>query len=846
MGMPNNTAPPPPPPNPIYSPPPSPVRTPSSGGGKNAAMRAPSSGGGKNAAMRAPSSGVSGISPAANYAALAASLGRPTAAPLPLPAPTYASDPASQLRYYSGWNQKAIPVYAPRPALPANATIEQRAAAKAAPLPQPISYNYEVYDPTGKLITGNAANNFLNFAKSDLYNQYKDYGLNTPFNANYGDTYYSGYTSKQIPIYGAQPPSGPGNKAAAMPVIGQETKYYDNAGRELTGAALQDYLTYVSRDKEGTDMYLPPSSAIDIASSNNRYFLPHTNASGNYTVLPDVMYQGKKLTDTEKQYQYLLAMGHPAALQEKSRRDLFTREQQLQTQRDVDFLSAVRASTARAAYLNQNFAEIPVADPNHGKEWQQAVQTYLDSTNIGYLGDYDYYGRTADQRPASTPQESGLAAKAAMFPDSGLLFNPNQSSLLAGQKSQIGRIPDRIWNNLTPEERQAVQATDARRKELTEVLKNPFSSFTYNVTDQDVYGDPSKKPVRGQTRGPGGILFGGNPGATSIGWRNDNPVPPDSPGAGLWVMGLDPNDPRTLSRAFQLAMQNVNDRPKKGGQGGRRFDKYQGLMRQNADGTWNKITDPQIAQNLLNDVDAYYRELAFRMDMPKRTFSVGDLFSAFIPALVGIATGNPYLAGLAGFGQAASKGDVLGMVTNVLGMGVNAYGGFGKVIQKIGVSPSDVISKAGSVTSIPKLNSWFAGAVRDFLDPTKVGEYSMSLGGFATTLSRDVISQMNDMEKAKLVKEPFYGQLYGKLSTQERAGLNLPPPDYSGQLNEYKNKMSKLTEFSRGAGKQYSQDWATQAQNYISGPQPQPQAAARGGLMTLKPRYVPMRHRMFA
>ena len=819
MGIPNNTAPPPPPPNPVYAAPPTPAPRPSV---NSKGMPMPQPQNSKSQPMPQP---------------------RPTAAAMPMPAPTYASDPTSQLRYYSGWTQKAVPVYAPRPTTLPTPTSKAQFFSNPMPAATPISYNYEVYDPTGKLVTGNAATNFLNFANSDLFKQYKDYRLDTALNPNYGDAYYSGYTSKQIPIYGTRPASGPGGKAAAMPVVGHQMKYYDRAGNELTGAALQDYLTYVNRDKEGTDMYLP--SNIDVASSASRYFLPHTNASGNYTVLPDVMYQGKKLTDTEKQYQYLLAMGHPAALQEKARRDLFTREQQLQTQRDVDFLSAVKASTARAAYLNQNFAEIPVADPNHGKEWQQAVQTYLDSTKIGYLGDYDYYGRTADQRPAGVPQDSVLAAKAALFPDNpAFAGNINQSSLLAGQKSQLGGIPDRIWNNLTPAERQAIQAVDARRKQLTEVLQDPFSSFTYNVTDQDVYGDPSKKPVRHQTRGPGGILFGGNPGAGSIGWRNDNPVPPDAPGAGLWVIGLDPNDPRSLSTAYKLAMQNINDRPKKGGQGGRRFDKYQGLMRQNADGTWNKITDPQIAQNLLNDVDAYYRELAFRMDMPKRTFSIGSLFSAFIPALVGIATGNPYLAGLAGFGQAASKGDVLGMVTNVLGMGVNAYGGFGKVIQKIGVSPSDVISRAGNVTSIPKLNTWFAGAVKDFLDPTKVGQYSMSLGGFATTLSRDVISQMTDAEKAKLIKEPFYGQLYGKLSTQERAGLNLPPPDYSGQLNEYRNKMSKLTEFSRGAGKTYSSDWATQAQNYINGPQPQ--AAARGGLMTLKPRHVPMRHRMFA
>lgn len=764
-----------------------------------------------------------------------------TAAMPPPPAPTYVTDPASQLRYYSGWTQKAIPVYAPRPTPTTPQTPQQALAAKAASLPaaRPVSYNYEVYNPYGQKVTGTAADNFLNFAKSDLYNQYKDYGLSSAFNPNYGDAFYGGYTSKNVPIYGEKPTNT--LKSAALPVIGQETKYYDKAGKELTGAALQDYLTYVERDKAGTDMYLP--SEVPVTTKNDRYFLPHTNASGNYTALPDVMYQGKKLQDAEKQYQYLLAMGHPAALQEKSRRDLFAREQQLQTQRDVDFLSSVKAQTARAAYINQNFTEIPVADPNHGKEWQAAVQSYLDNTKIGYTGGYDYYGRAADQVPPGSVQ-GPLAAKAALMPDNPFFADKlNQSTLLAGQKSQFG-IPDRIWNSLSPAERQAVEATDAKRKQLTDVLQDPFSTFTYNVTDQDVYGDPSKKPVRGKTKGPGGILFGGNPGATSIGWRNDNPVPPDAPGAGLWVMGLDPNDPRTLSRAFKLAMTNINDRPKKGGEGGRRFDKYKNLMRKNPDGTWNKITDPKVAQSLLNDVDAYYRELAFRMDMPKRTFSIGDLFSAFIPALVGIATGNPYLAGLAGFGQAASKGDILGMVTNVIGMGINAYGGFGKVLGNVGIKPSDVVSKASNLTSIPKLNTWITGAVKDFLDPTKVGQYSMSMGDFAANLSQNVISQMTRMEKAKLVKEPFYGQLYGKLTPKERANLKLPPPDYSGQLNEYKTKMAKLTEFSKGAGKKYSDDWTTQAQNYITGTQPT--AAARGGLMGLKSRYAPMRHRAFA
>lgn len=793
--------------------------------------------------------------PTQQYATAASNyIPRPTTAAMPPPpAPTLASDPASQLRYYSGWTQKAIPVYAPRPTTP-----EQAIANKSAPMAQPISYNYEVYDPQGRKLTGTAAENFLNFAKSDLYKQYGDYGLANPFNANYGDAFYGGYTSKQLPIYGTAPPPAPGTnpalakKSQQLPVIGQETKYYDRAGKEITGADLQNYLDYVARDKAGTDLYLP--SEIPVSTSNDKYYLPHTNSSGNYTVLPDVMYQGKKLTDKEKQYQYLLAMGHPAALQEKSRRDLFAREQALQTERDAVFLDAVKANTARAAYINQNFTDIPVADPNHGKEWQAAVQTYLDSTNIPYTGGFDYYGRTAEQRPALKDGFDPVAAKAAMFPDNPYFVGQlNQSSILTGQGVQ-NRMPERIWNSLSPEERQAIQAVDTRRTELTKVLQDPFSTFYYGVTDQDVYGDPSKKPVRGVTKGPGGVLFGGPNGARGVGWRNDNPVPTDVPGAGLWNLGMDPNDPRTLSRALDFALSHIQDRPEKGGEGGRRFDKYANLKQKNPDGTWRKITDPKIAQQLLNDVDVYQRELAWRLDLPKRSFSIGDLFSAFIPALVGIATGNPYLAGLAGFGQAASKGDILGMVTNVLGMGINAYGGFGKVLNNVGIKPADVISKAGSVTSIPKLNTWISGAVKDFLDPTKVGQYSMSLGDFASGLSQNVISQMNRMEKEKLRKEPFYGQLYGKLSPQERASLNLPPPDYSGQLEDYRNKMSKLTEFSQGQGKKYSSDWASQAGAYIQGKKfdsipaltIQPARAASGGLMGLKSRYTPMRHRAYA
>ena len=801
------------------------------------------------------SSGISIYSPppgpaiTSGYRPVAANAYKPAAAPLPLPpAPVLASDPASQLRYYSGWQQKAIPVYAPKPAAPANATAQQLVAAKSAPMAQPISYNYEVYDPQGRKLAGKTAEDYLNFAKSDLYKQYGDYGLANPLNASYGDAYYSGFTSNQLPIYGEAPPPAPGSnpalakKSQQLPVIGQETKYYDNAGREITGTALQNYLDYVARDKAGTDTYLP--SEIPVSTSNDRYYLPHTNAYGNYTVLPDVMYQGKKLTDKEKQYQYLLAMGHPAALQEKARRDLFSREQQLQTERDAVFLNSVRASTARAAYINQNFTDIPVADPNHGKEWQAAVQTYLDSTKTPYTAGYDYYGRTAEQRPETPGKYDPTAAKAAMFPDNPYFVGrQNQSSILTGQGVQ-NRIPERIWNSLSPEERQAIQATDAQRQKFTKVLEDPFSTFYYGVTDQDVYGDPSKKPIRGVTKGPGGVLFGGTPGAKALGWRNGNPVPTDVPGAGLWNLGMDPNDPRTLGRALDFALSHIQDRPKKGGEGGRRFDKYQNLRQKNPDGTWRKITDPKVAQQLLNDVDVYQRELAWRLDLPKRSFSIGDLFEAFIPALVGIATGNPYLAGLAGFGQAASKGDVLGMVTNVLGMGINAYGGFGKVLSNVGIKPADVISKAGSVSSIPKLNSWVSSAVKDFLDPTKVGQYSMSMGDFAASLSQNVIGPMTRMEKEKLRKEPFYGQLYGKLSSQERASLNLPPPNYSGQLEDYRNSMSKLTEFAGGAGKTYSDDWATQAQNYIAGTQPQ--TAAKGGLMGLNPRYVPMRHRAYA
>lgn len=767
----------------------------------------------------------------------------------PLPSGPYSppeiTDPASSLRAYAGWTVKRTPVYAPRPPIdPKNAV-----ASKGAAMPGPVSYNSQVFDAFGRQITGDSAAKYLEFADSDLAKQYEGYSL-APVRK------YSQFIGGVNPYTGG--PYAPGGFAS----YGTGNRYSDR-GIFPGNALIPDYgygarVTPGQAPSWGTPRtlghidYLPYS---DVNYANDRYFLPHTDSSGQYVTLPKVLYQGKN-ADAERQYQYLLAMGHPAALKEKERRDIFARERQLQDAADVRFLAGIRTNTAKAQYIADNFSQIPVSDPNHGKEWQQAVQAFLNNSNIAYTKGYDYYGRTEAERAqnpnkATVPammQQIAMQAKFDQIPGHPLAGQGgNFSTLLAGQK-MTNRIPDRIWNRLSPAERNAITKIEGQRALLQRELVNPFSAFTYNVTDKDVYGsDLSKKPVLYQTRGPGGILFGGNPGATSWGWRNDNPVPPEIPGTGLWVAGKDPNDPRTLAWAYDFAMDRRVDRPKKGGLGGTRFDQYVNWKRQNPDGTWNKITDPKLAQQLLGDVDAYIRELAYRMDLPKRTFSFSNLLEAFIPAMVGIATGNPYLAGMAAFGQAASKGDIAGMVTSALTMGVNAYGGFGKLLSNVGINPGTIVSKVGTLTSIPKVNTWLSGALQDFLDPTKVGGYSYKLGDFARDLGSNVLSQLSDMEIQKLRREPFYGQMYASLTPQQRAQYNLPAPNLQGQYEDYARGFSRLNQFASGEGSQFGDDWFDRARNYVAGttspPAQTPVPAARGGLMALPSKYKPVTYR---
>lgn len=762
----------------------------------------------------------------------------------PLPSGPYSppeiTDPASSLRSYSGWTVKRTPVYAPRPPIdPKNAV-----ASKGAAMPGPVSYNSQVFDAFGRPITGDRAARYLEFADSDLAKQYEGYSL-APIRKYAQRVTSDGINEIRNHLNNRNNVAG----TTQLGLYGRTPDYDYGYGARFTPIQ-SSFLT--RQNISGHTEYLPYS---EVNYTNDRYFLPHTDSSGQYVTLPKVMYQ-KKNADAERQYQYLLAMGHPAALKEKERRDVFARERQLQDAADVRFLAGIRTNTAKAQYIANNFSQIPVSDPNHGKEWQQAVQAFLNNSNIGYTKGYDYYGRTEAERAksktaATVPGMMQINAKQAVFdsipghPLAGL--GGNASAILAGQK-MTNRIPDRIWNRLSPAERNAITQIEGQRTLLQRELVNPFSAFTYNVTDKDIYGsDLSKKPVLYQTRGPGGILFGGNPGATSWGWRNDNPVPPEIPGTGLWVAGKDPNDPRTLAWAYDYAMERRIDRPKKGGLGGTRFDQYVNLKRQNPDGTWNKITDPKLAQRLLGDVDAYIRELAYRMDLPKRTFSFSNLLEAFIPAMVGIATGNPYLAGMAAFGQAASKGDIAGMVTSALTMGVNAYGGFGKLLSNVGINPGTIVSKVGTLTSIPKVNTWLSGALQDFLDPTKVGGYSYKLGDFARDLGSNVLSQLSDMEIQKLRREPFYGQMYASLTPQQRAQYNLPAPNLQGQYEDYARGFSRLNRFASGEGSQFGDGWFDRARNYVAGttspPAQTPVPAARGGLMALPSKYKPVTYR---
>ena len=228
-------------------------------------------------------------------------------------------------------------------------------------------------------------------------------------------------------------------------------------------------------------------------------------------------------------------------------------------------------------------------------------------------------------------------------------------------------------------------------------LQNPYSVF-YNATPQGY-----EAPVRGQTQRYG-VPFGGVPGAQGIGATNDNPIP-DTPGAGLWVYGIDPNNPSQIAQAYKSIFF-------RGGDEGAAQALSAFAPRQNPDGSWSKATSIEDLYNFAGSLDSYYRQLSQKIDLPKSgifdsiagKIILGGLTSALtggIGSIVGGLTGNAAIGNIAsalssaGIGGATGglQGAITGGLGSAIGSGVDFAGGVGEFIR----NPLDALGGAFDV-----------------------------------------------------------------------------------------------------------------------------------------------------
>ena len=214
-------------------------------------------------------------------------------------------------------------------------------------------------------------------------------------------------------------------------------------------------------------------------------------------------------------------------------------------------------------------------------------------------------------------------------------------------------------------------------------LQNPYSPFL-ELTPADYVAPEKHKTVKY------GAKFGGEPGAQAIGKTNNNPIP-NTPGAGLWVYGIDPENPSSIANAYNKIFF-------RGGDAGAKEALAAFAPKQNKDGSWEKRTSIDDLYKFGSELDAYYRGLAQKIDLPKRGIMdsiagkviLGALTSAAtggLGTIVGGLTGSAAAGNLASLGASAAiggaQGGLEGALTSALGSavgaGIDQAGGLGNI-----------------------------------------------------------------------------------------------------------------------------------------------------------------------
>ena len=219
------------------------------------------------------------------------------------------------------------------------------------------------------------------------------------------------------------------------------------------------------------------------------------------------------------------------------------------------------------------------------------------------------------QAPATKAQEPGTTARAQLAAldapvDLGSRGAPTAAPTAAPTS---GPTPPTATTTGRPQ----IEVPDIQVEEQTIVPRIDPSKVTWTGTEDDkkIRDELREKynwtaPERG-TAGYSG-MFGGTPGtAHGLGYRNDNPIDYSTQGAGLWSMGIDPNDP---ALGYHVASFKK-----------READNWAWANSE----YWknNKRTGNEFADDI-TVLDWYWRDLARRMDKSNKFMDsfIGKLF----------------------------------------------------------------------------------------------------------------------------------------------------------------------------------------------------------------------------
>jgi hypothetical protein len=434
------------------------------------------------------------------------------------------------------------------------------------------------------------------------------------------------------------------------------------------------------------------------------------------------------------------------------------------------------------AYLQSIGHEVPtVFDPLHGAEWQRAMKGYISNMDpvLMALRNPNIVLPQELQTPVQLPE--GITLEDVSNYMTGKVDKSAQSMIDKTQTMQnVGNYGSRamsggvaptldprnaafrILNYTDPSSGNAIPWYDPKTKELNfanpklqqqyqqlrqeaddiyNAVTNPFSVFVYGAKPPKDY----VAPKRHETIGPGGVKFGGEPGAKALGATNDNPIPKGVEGAGLWAIGIDPRDPRALYRAWDYATARMGPKDP--------FNDFAKYLYADKNGNYQKVLNPKIAGELLKRVDWHVRDTARKIDKSNAFMdtTIGKLVGAALTSWAGGI--NPWLGAVVGatVGSQTGGGSWLGALSGGISGGLGGvFSKFSPLTNVNSVLPYGYAARAGEFATkslFEKAGDWVTSQVLSlpknlydkYLGPNSFITYSnMGQQAFFDSLQNDL------------------------------------------------------------------------------------------------------------